>query len=775
MTSSSPASLSVLLLDDVPMTLQHVSGLLADLGAHPIHAVADGAAGLRVYDQMTAPPALVLCDLNMPGMDGVEFLRHLAERKYQGGVALLSAMDTGVLKAVESMVSAYGLRFLGALDKPVEARELAKLLERTQTDPQTMPRAIPPSLDVLSLDELRRGLSEQQVLVYFQPKVAVIDRRLLSAECLARWRHPQRGILGPAHFIDVLEEHQLIDEFTAQVLQLSARQLAVWRKRGLDLKLSVNVSMDNLHQLDLPEIYAGIVRAEGIEPHDMVLEITESRLPQDMGVSLDILSRLRLMGFGLSIDDFGTGYSTLEHLRHMPFTELKVDRSFVTGASEDQAAIAILHSSVNLGRHFQLNLVAEGVETEQDWQQVVISGFDEAQGYLVARPMPAEEFEHWFSAQTPVVPERKTTLLVVDDDPVTLHILSSVLNDYRVLTCSDGETALNLFYREAPALVLLDVDMPGKNGYEICADLRAQGSDVPIIFVSGQTRLEDCVQGYEAGGDDYVTKPFDPASLEARIAHLLKLAESRRDMLEMAHMASATAMTAMTSMNEMGALLEALRQFNAADNYVGLADAMVHALQSYGLQGVVQLRPPEGGSLTRSAVGDATPLELAVMKQMLAMERIFQFKSRLAVTYEHASMLVQNMPSDDERCGRLRDHLAMLVEGAETRVQGLAAAATALRRGQVIQQTVAQIADALQRIATEQRKSQEHANQVVGELLESFEAALMGATLSDEMDAFLAGIVREGIQRIIDELAAGSRQQDHLHAVIADLDRAMSA
>ena len=153
--------------------------------------------------------------------------------------------------------------------------------------------------------------------------------------------------------------------------------------------------MDDLDQLDLPEEFERIVCHAGVQPHQITLELTESRLMENLTVSLEILTRLRLKGFGLSIDDFGTGFSTMENLKQLPVTELKVDRAFVNGATKDEAARAILGSSIQLGKIFRLNLVAEGVEKQQDWDLIASSGCDEVQGYFIAKPMAAKEFIEW--------------------------------------------------------------------------------------------------------------------------------------------------------------------------------------------------------------------------------------------------------------------------------------------------------------------------------------------------------------------------------------------
>lgn len=385
-------SLRVLLVDDDEFVLDFVEDMLHSLGVKNVSRALDGNAALAAIDGAIRPPQLLICDLHMPGMDGIEFLRHLADRRFEGGVIISSGGDQRVIKTVESLVQAHKLRFLGTLQKPVEEAELlSTLINFTGTELNT---SYGPILK-LTPEEIRAGLETGQVETFFQPKVTVADRRVVGAECLVRWRHPERGLVQPAAFISVAEEHGLIDGLTMAVFSKAIAHLSEWTRLGHDLKVSVNVSMDNLNRLDLPEVFADIAGKAGVELGRVILEMTESRLMSDIATSLEIITRLRLKGFGLSIDDFGTGYSSMEKLKQLPFTELKVDRTFVCGATKDGVARAILESSVQMGHALGMSVVAEGAETQEDWDLLVAIGCDEVQGYIAARPMPAEEFIAW--------------------------------------------------------------------------------------------------------------------------------------------------------------------------------------------------------------------------------------------------------------------------------------------------------------------------------------------------------------------------------------------
>jgi EAL domain-containing protein (putative c-di-GMP-specific phosphodiesterase class I) len=329
----------------------------------------------------------------MPGMDGIEFFRHLAGRRFEGGVILSSSSDRNLLKSVELLLDAHGLLFLGTLQKPARTEYLLSLLVKlVELAPKHDSQQL---IKMLSPEEIRDALDNGQMEAFFQPKVRVYDRHVVGAECLIRCHHPKRGIVPPAAFISVAEEYGLIDSLTMTIFREAMRHVAIWKRQGHNLKVSVNVSMDNLDRLTLPEEFAEMARQAGVDLGQITLEITESHLVKNLATSLEIITRLRLKGFSLSIDDFGTGYSSMEKLKQLPFSELKVDRAFVFGAAKDAAARAILEFSVHTGKTLGMLLVAEGVESKEDWDLVDAVGCDEVQGFLVAEPMPAKEFLAW--------------------------------------------------------------------------------------------------------------------------------------------------------------------------------------------------------------------------------------------------------------------------------------------------------------------------------------------------------------------------------------------
>lgn len=390
---------SVLLLEENEEQLNYAANILRDLGVQNIRSYQLASEAL---DQMKVhQPDLVICELHLLQMDGIAFLRHISESGFQGGVLVLSDVDETLKRSTETLIRAYGLRLIAMLGKPVQPDlmrnaliELSQQKLQNKSSPSQPLKPMKP-VEVLSLAELQSGLESGCVEVVYQPKISLRDRKVIGAECLARWRHPERGLLGPASFIPQLESNKMIDRLTIAILNKSALQLNEWQKLGLDISLSVNLSMDNLNHFGLPDEFFEIVRSASVNPQKIILEMTEGRLMENINVGLEILTRLRLRGFQLSIDDFGTGFSTMENLKILPFTELKIDREFVHGAITDQASQAVLTSSIQLGKIFNLNIVAEGVETQEDWDMLEYSGCDQAQGYFISAPLTATDFIRW--------------------------------------------------------------------------------------------------------------------------------------------------------------------------------------------------------------------------------------------------------------------------------------------------------------------------------------------------------------------------------------------
>ena len=249
---------------------------------------------------------------------------------------------------------------------------------------------------------MRRGLERGEFLLHYQPKIALASGRIVGAEALVRWQHPQIGLIHPVEFIRLAEETGLIVPLGEWVLEEACRQQARWQEQGLGaLKLAVNMSARQFRLEDLSERVAAIVQRTGVQAQHMVLELTESMVMQDVDTTRMSLVALKNLGLSLSLDDFGTGYSSLSYLRRFPIDELKIDRSFISDihSNEDDAAIA--SAIVAMAHSLGLSVVAEGVECQAQADLLAQMGCAQVQGYFYARPMLARALVERVRAQQP--------------------------------------------------------------------------------------------------------------------------------------------------------------------------------------------------------------------------------------------------------------------------------------------------------------------------------------------------------------------------------------
>lgn len=340
---------------------------------------------------------LIIMDLSLPGMDGIEVLRVLKEKAVLASIVLVSGQDRSVLKAAEDLARAQSLNHIATLSKPLKVSQLREILQAELRPCLKAPSQVSKDTWVPSREELKRAIRNEEICSFYQPQVELATGRLAGVEALARWRHPKRGIVPPFAFIRPAEEYGLISELTDQLLRKSIIDISKLRSAGLsDFNVSVNVSATTITSYSLPEVLLNLATENQIRPEFFTLEITETGLMTELVKSLDILTRIRMKGFNLSIDDFGTGYSSLSLLHKMPFNELKIDRSFVAEMMSDPDSRSIVETCIMLARKLGMRTVAEGIEDLPTLMELRALGCEYAQGYYIAKPMPIEALPDWF-------------------------------------------------------------------------------------------------------------------------------------------------------------------------------------------------------------------------------------------------------------------------------------------------------------------------------------------------------------------------------------------
>lgn len=387
---------SILVVDDDEFQRELIATQLLALGWHDVIFADSGQHALDQYDACRHEIALIISDLSMPDMDGLILMRHLAQRKIDAPLVLVSGVTEEILNSAASLAGAHGLRLLGVLPKPSTAADLRSLLDKLHTlKPQrkSTPQA------VLTPQRLSDALSHGEIVPWYQPKIDVQTGRAVGVEALARWPMPDGSMVGPGEFVPLIESAGLADVLFLTLTEQVVKDMVRWQQRGIAIKAAINLSMDSAMNLSMPEQLLQVVTVNGLTPGDLVIEVTESRLMVERSVAMESLTRMSLMGFTLSIDDFGTGYSSLVQLIDLPFRELKIDGSFVQRASQEHKAQTILRIAASLGVNLHMGVVAEGVETAEQLEFIRACGCATVQGYFLARPMPFAACTDWLAGR----------------------------------------------------------------------------------------------------------------------------------------------------------------------------------------------------------------------------------------------------------------------------------------------------------------------------------------------------------------------------------------
>ncbi len=339
--------------------------------------------------------SVLILDLNMPEMDGIEVMRRLAERGCTLPIVLMSGYDSGVLHSAEQLAKAHSLRIIATLNKPFRFQSLKDILQGySHIKLNEMPTYEKNKLQV-TVSELEDALLNKEFILHYQPQIDIESGSLSGVEALVRWQHPEYGLIYPDQFISLAEENGLISDLTGQIIKQAVEQTLNWKTENLIIQVSVNISAVTITSLTLPEQLIVMLDNNKLEASMLTLEVTESALVSELVTSLDILTRLRMKGVELSIDDFGTGHSSLSQLYRVPFTELKVDQSFVKCMVENDEARGIVKTCIMLGHELNMHVVAEGVEDKETLALLSEMGCDIAQGYYIAKPMLAEDLVRW--------------------------------------------------------------------------------------------------------------------------------------------------------------------------------------------------------------------------------------------------------------------------------------------------------------------------------------------------------------------------------------------
>lgn len=397
---------TTLLIDDDPTQIAILQAYLASMNLGQSIAASDAREALaHVGPDADSKIDLIFTDLGMPNMDGFEFLKHLSKIEYRGDVIIISGHENILLESAASLGKMYGLSIKGQIRKPLTKFALDRLFtEITETGKSRQN----PNAGSLSADDLREGIRNGEIIPYYQPKVDLLSGRVVGAEALARWVRPGRKNIGPGEFIPLAEKSGLIVELSESILNSIIADYSANAATWADKKISVNLPPELVRNTMLPELLEQRLASHSIPNSAFCIEITESGVIDFDPISIEVLSRLRIKGFDLSIDDFGTGAANISNLKVFPYSELKIDQTFINNVLTDAFSAETVRTSVSLARQLGIRIVAEGIETEEVLQYVKSKGIDQAQGFLFSRPVPAEDINKMFESPLSWINNRTT-------------------------------------------------------------------------------------------------------------------------------------------------------------------------------------------------------------------------------------------------------------------------------------------------------------------------------------------------------------------------------
>lgn len=383
------AELNVLIADDSITQQQYAHQSCTELGLSNIYTATNGVEALKVLQ--TNLIDVVLVDLEMPVMDGVELIHAIAHHKLSTNIIIVSAKDPILISSVGTMAEAEGLTVLGTFKKPLHLDllqcSLLQFIVGLQTQRTKLTTEQLQDAPTVTGVELNHAITHGEMILAYQPKLTVQGLLLRGVEALARWQHPQKGLISPTIFIPLAERLGLINALTHHLMAMAFKEKRNWQNMGLRFHIAFNLSPISLADEGLVDWIIALTQKYNVLPQEITFEITENAFLNELACAIRTLARLRLKGFNIAIDDYGTGFANAQQLSRVPATELKLDRSLVHNVATRPQQRTILASSIDLAKDLKMVTVAEGVETLEDYKVLLELGADQVQGFYFSKPL----------------------------------------------------------------------------------------------------------------------------------------------------------------------------------------------------------------------------------------------------------------------------------------------------------------------------------------------------------------------------------------------------
>ena len=388
-----PYPYRILILEDHHLQRQHMQDTLLEAGFSSVDAVSNGHQALRAISKNKYH--LILLDLDMPDMDGMQFIQELSCSHPTLLLSIVSACTRSIMESAGFMARSKKMTVINCYAKPfslANAHDMGTKMRMHYKYKQQGTKETDQSVPTMNAEILHSAFLSAQIQPWFQPKLALSSREIAGVEVLARWLHPEKGLISPSTFLPAVTSHNLDRHLLLHMLESALKSHLRWKEQGYLVPLSINMPPHLLDDPELPDLLMEHVKRQNVSPQLITFELLETSLPIDNSQLFMGAGRLRLKGFLLAQDDFGIGYSSMQTLTSVPFTELKIDRSFVSGVATDVNRAAAVRSSILLGKQLGLTVTAEGVESNRDLEFLQRSDCDYIQGFLISRPLPDAEF-----------------------------------------------------------------------------------------------------------------------------------------------------------------------------------------------------------------------------------------------------------------------------------------------------------------------------------------------------------------------------------------------
>ena len=391
--------LRILVAEDHPAQRQVIVSMLVQHGACVVDEVEDGWQALSSLESKKYD--LMICDLGMPGLDGIQLMRHLSRLDDLPQLIFCSSHADDILQSVRRFGGHYHLPVLACLEKPFSAVQQSSLLQQCVQTLSASDASHSLERLVFTREELEEAMQAGQIQPWYQPKMDPQTLEVVSVEALARWHHPEHGVLTPQVFLPQVDALDLSEQLLCTILKQAAVDCCAWDIKFPQKKLgvAVNINVREFDKPDMPEKLNGIVQSMHLAPGRITLELTETQPLDNLSLSLENAIRLRVMGFNLALDDFGAGYSGFHHLREIPANSVKIDRMLVHQAAGDPSAEKLLGFAVRMLQSQNVSVVVEGVSRPQDFELVKQLQVDLVQGFFLAEPMSRSSLDSFITTQ----------------------------------------------------------------------------------------------------------------------------------------------------------------------------------------------------------------------------------------------------------------------------------------------------------------------------------------------------------------------------------------